>query len=233
MKTIRLSALFALAIPCASFAQLVQTQEFNFTPNGNQTMTFNKVNLPIGAVTAIIVTVVLNKTGGYLAVDNDSASEGSVSFTHQLKGVLTSSNPLIDSNFMTTWTSLEATSSTAQSLGVTSGDPTDQFNVTAYSDYYKFHPGTVTDTAGANLNSGVFAFYLGSSGTYTMSMAVDQLASASGLGGLQQSFTVSQATGSVTVEVVPEPSTTQMLAGLGIVLVLFSNRRLVGLRRRH
>ena len=205
-------------------AQLSQTQSFDFVPNGNQVMTFNKVNLNLVDVTGIIVTIELNKTGGSLAVDNDSANSGTLTFTHTLDGALTSSNSLIDAGFSTTWTNLDVVSSTNQAVGATSGDPTDQFNVTAFSDYFQFIPADGSNSVSTSLNSAIWGQYLGASGTYTMTFDANQLANISGFGGLQQAFTVSEASGTVTVQVVPEPSSIALLLGAGGAALMFRRR---------
>jgi hypothetical protein len=220
-----IAAIGVLGLPIAAFSQTLQTQSFNFTPNGEVFLVFNKVNIAPADVTEIKITIELSKVGGSLAVDNDSAASGTVTFTHTLSGALTSADVnLLDTSFSTAWASLNAVSSTQQNMGVTSGDPTNQFNVTAFSDYYQFTPSDVNLTSSASINSIFYGGYLGASGTYTLNFDANQLVSATGLGGLQQAFTVSQAIGSVTVEVVPEPTTALLVGAAGTALA-FSRRR--------
>lgn len=204
----------------------MQTQYFNFTPNGEVFLVFNKTNIDLADVTEIKVTIELSKVGGSLAVDNDSASTGTVTFTHTLSGALTSSDVnLLDGSFSTAWASVNAVSQTQQNIGVTSGDPTDQFNVTSFGDYYQFTPTDVSTGSSASINSLFWSGYLGSSGTYTLNFDANQLVSATGIGGLQQAFTVSQAVGSVTVEVVPEPTTALLVGAAGVAMAVSRRRR--------
>lgn len=226
MKIAKIAAAIGLlSLPASAFSQALQTQSFNFTPNGSVDLVFNKVDIDLADVTEIKVTIELSKIGGSLAVDNDSASTGTVTFTHTLSGALSSSDVnLLNTSFSTAYTTLNAVSSTQQEIGVTSGDPTNQFNVTAFSDYYQFNPTDVNLSSGASINQLFWGGYLGESGTYTLVFNANQLVNASGLGGLQQAFTVSQAVGSVTVEVIPEPTTGALLA-VGMAALVYRSRR--------
>jgi len=214
-------------IASAAHAQLTQVQNFSFTPNGTVNLVFNQVDLDVADITSIEVTVQMNKSGGSLSVDNDSAESGEVSFEHTLDGALSSSDvSLADSNGQTNWasTELEAVSSTVQTLGGTTGDATNEFNNTGDVDFFAFNPADTSDTSSAFINSAFFSGYTGT-GTYTLTFDANQLVSAIGLGGLQQALTVSQTDGFVEVKVVPEPSAYALIFGIVAIVIGVVRRR--------
>ncbi len=217
----------------ASAATIVQTQNFAFVPNGSQVLTFNKFDTIGGTRTllSVTITVTLNKTGGSFEVDNDSASGGTISLTHTVQGALTSSlgsSSLLDTSFAGIGSSgtLNAVSSlNNQAVSATTGDATNTFNSTGLGDNIVFNPADQTASSSGTVNSLFTSMYAGS-GTFTNTLAADQLVSATGLGGLQQSFTVSNVSGDVTItyNYVPEPAST-MLGGLGVIVLLTRHRR--------
>lgn len=220
----------AILMSSSAFAQVTisQTQSFNFTPNGSQSLTFNKINGNVSDFNDILditISIVFTKTGGSLSVDNDSAESGEVTFTHTLAGALNqgSGPALIDSGFSTGWAAVNAISSTTQFLEATTGDPTDEFNNTGLGDFYRFDPDPVTVASSSSIASAVWGQYFEATGpgTFSWNFSANQLTDATGLGGLQQALTVSQAQGTVTVEysLIPEPGTivlaTIMFGSLG------------------
>lgn len=227
LKTILAAS--ALLAGSSAYGQYIQTETFSFTPNGNVNLVFNQLNVSLASISSIQITVVMEKTGGSLSVDNDSVESGTVTFTHTLDGLLSSTDVnLLDTGFSSNWatTNLQAVSATSSFVDATSGDSTVDFNNTGDVDFFQFNPADVSDTESAFINSAVWAGYLGT-GTYTINFAASQLVNASGLGGLQQAFTVSQTSGSVTVEytIVPEPSTFALLSGACALGFLVLRRR--------
>jgi len=211
---------------------ITQTQNFAFVPNGSQAMTFNKFDTLGGTRTlvSVTITVTLNKTGGSFEVDNDSATGGTITLTHTVSGALSSSlgaGSLTDTGFSPIGGAgtLEAVNSTNQFVAATTGDATNTFNSTGLADNVVYNPGNSSVSSTGVVNSGTTALYAGT-GTFTQTMTANQLVSATGLGGLQQSFTVSNVSGDVTItyNYVPEPAST-MLGGLGVIVLLTRHRR--------
>jgi hypothetical protein len=218
---------------------LSQTETFNFSPNGSEALVFNMIDGTVSDFSDIVsidVTITLNKIGGSYSVDNDSISSGSVTLEHELDGALVQgSGPsfIRVGDFSTAWatTDLSVLSTTNTTLQGTTGDATDAFNNTGDVDFFQFNPADDSTVASASINSAVWSGYFSAGGpdTFTWNIDVSQLVDVQGLGGVNQSFVVSQATGSVQVNytLIPEPGT---LALAGIMLGSFGGLHL--LRRR-
>jgi hypothetical protein len=232
MKPFVTLAIFATLAGIGSAATIVQTKNFSFVPNGNQAMTFDKFDTSLGTLESVTVTVNLNKTGGRFEIDNDSGSAGTLNLTHEVQGSLSTSlgaTALLNTNdsFIGASGTLTASNSLLnQEVSATTGDNTTTFNATGLSDYVLFEPGNSSDSDTGTV-SGDFQFKYEGTGTYTMTVNATQLVSVTGLGGLQQAFTVSNVSGDVTVtynySAVPEP-VSPLLGGLGMLL-LFRRRR--------
>jgi len=213
-------------------ATIVQTETFAFVPNGSQVLTFDQFDSNSGLFTlqSVTISITLNKTGGSLQVDNDSATAGTINLTHQIQASLASSlgaTSLLNTTFQTigATSALTATNTvTGQPIGVTSGDPTNEFNNTASSDFFALNPSDASASDSGTVNDLFESSYVGT-GTFTNTITASQLVNVSGLGGLQQAFTVSGVSGSVTItySYIPEPSTA-LLGALG-VLGLLRRRR--------
>ena len=217
----------------ASAATIVQTGSYSFVPDGSQSLTFNKFNTALGTLNSVTVTVVLNKTGGSYAVDNDSATAGTITLNHNVVGslsVISGGVGLIRNDFSSigaSGTLTAASSLSDQAVAATTGDSASTFNATGLGDYVIFNP---ADTSTSN--SGTVASFAQSSyegtGSFVLGLGATQSISASGLGGLQQAFTVSSVSGDVTVTynytaAVPEPASA-LLGGLGLLALLRRRR---------
>lgn len=233
MKPLLAVTLFAALAGIGSAATLVQTESFAFVPNGNQTLTFNKFDTSLGTLNSVTVTVVLNKTGGRFEVDNDSENGGTLNLTHSVVGSLTASGvALLRDDFSSigaTGTLTASNTLSDQSVSATTGDSTTTFNATGLGDYVLFEPGNASDSDTGSIGSAFISSYAGS-GTFTTTVNASQTVDVTGLGGLQQAFTVSSVSGDVTVTynftptAVPEP-TSALLGGIGFLLLLRRRRR--------
>lgn len=237
MKTGKIAAIIGVitvgvlaSVQQVSAASLTQTETFGFVPTGSATLTFNQFDDLGGLLTldSITITFLLEKSGGSYQADNDSATGGSVTLTHQLQGSLSSSDVnLISTTFQPIGSSLLVTSSTNTTLTATTGDPTNVFNDTGLGDYFIFNPAAASNSTGGDVFSGVWSGYIGT-GTFDINALVQQNVQLTGLGGVQQAFTVSDAAGAVTVVynyTVPEPTTALLVGATGAFLLLARRRR--------
>ncbi|RYG95343.1 MAG: PEP-CTERM sorting domain-containing protein [Alphaproteobacteria bacterium] len=214
-------------------ATLVQTREFEFLPDGSQNLVFDKFDLTLGTLTSVTVSVVMNKTGGRFEVDNDSTNTGTISMNHNVVGnlsVVAGSVGLIRSDFTAIGGSgsLTASSSlTDQPIAATSGDATNTFNATGQSDHIVFIPSAAAASSSGTIASFATPTYAGP-GTFILGVNAIQSVSVTGLGGLQQAFTVSGVSGEVTVtynyDAIPEPGAA-VLGGLGVLALMGRRRR--------
>ncbi|MFT4175284.1 MAG: choice-of-anchor E domain-containing protein [Luteolibacter sp.] len=228
-----LIALFATSNGYAQTAEsLVQTRDFNFTPNGNVDLTFAKFNDMGGTriLTSVEVTVDYTKIDGSLSVDNDSAEAGSISVAHSIRGDLTVASggvSLMNTTGNSIGVNVVASSTGGTTLGATSGDPTNAYNDTSpASDHWVFTPADTNASNSGTIFSGFQNSYVGTD-NFVLNFAALQTSDINGLGGVNYALVNSSIEGFVTVrynyDVIPEPSS--MLFGLGSVGLLFFRRR--------
>jgi len=109
----------------------------------------------------------------------------------------------------------------------TTGDPTNTFNATGDVDYVSFTPGPVGASDSGDINNLFIGLYQGA-GTFTDTVTADQIVSATGVSGLQQSFTVSNISGGVVVTytytAIPEPASA-LMGGLDLLGLVVRRRR--------
>ncbi len=228
-----LVAALATVVPSLGFgATIIQVQNFSFVPNGSQTQTFDKFDTSLGTLESITVSVVLNKTGGRFEVDNDSEESGTVDITHSVVGSISASpgTALLRGDFTQIGSNgtLNASNNlNGQAVAATTGDDINSFNATGAGDYIIFQPGNSSGSDSGEIGSLFFGGYEGT-GTFTTTVNANQISSATGLGGLQQAFTVSNVSGTVTVTynytaAVPEASSS-LLGAIGTLLLVRRRR---------
>ena len=233
LKTLLTLTLSTALAGFSSAATIVQTQTFDFVPNGSAPLLFNKFNTALGTLTGVTVSVLMNKNGGRFEVDNDSLTGGTLTLTHTVTGSLSSSVSLVKTGGASSVGqsgSVTAVSTLASvTIGATTGDPDDAFNAQPGSaDYVRFDPTSTSASDSGNIDLGFISQYaFAGVQTFGMSFGALQTVQATGVSGLQQSFTVSDVVGNVVVtynyDAVPEP-TSALLGGLG-ALALLRRRR--------
>ena len=231
MKTRLLIATLALA-GYASAATLTETHTYSFVPTSFQNLTFSKFTPALGTLTGITVSVSMTKVGGSVAADNDSASGASVDFNSEVWGNLSSTAvTLKDSSgakiLGANTGDLDALDTTTVSLGATTGDLTNQFDVTNAADYYSYAGPTTTASTSDSVGSSYWSGFSGS-GTYALRMNAQSLSGISAVSGVQYAVVAPTVSGSVTVSysyiaAIPEPSTS--LLGLIPATLLVVRRR--------
>ena len=232
-KYIHLLSLVLLS--CQVIAQadtIVQTENYDGTPDYVQTLTFDQFDDQGGTLTlqSIRVDVTLTVTGGSLKTDNDGAEAASGGVEFGAEVLLTPSVSMIDSAYQQIIQSgdVKATGGTTLSLSADDGDT--EVGGTAYfsyagSDYDYYNGTTQNDSDFGYVNSVVFSQYIGT-GTFTVDVDADQIADYGALGGVQAQIDPLNACGCViiTYEYIPEPATLAMLA-IGGLAVLRRRRK--------
>lgn len=232
MKLIGSLLFTACLITGASATTIVQTKSYSFVPNGNQTLTFDKFDTTYGTLTSVTVSVSMLKSGGSLAVDNDSATGGTINLTHEVVGQLSSNDVSLRKTgagnvFVGQSGSVTATSTFSTTIGATTGDSTTSFDNTGSGDYVSYSPDDASASDSGTIRSADIGDYESvGAATFDVNFAGLQTTNVTGLGGLQQAFTVSGLSGDVTVtfNYVPEPSAA-LLGGLGMLALLRRRRR--------
>lgn len=233
MKILLTLALSADLTGFSTAATITQTQSYFFVPTGSVPLAFNKFDTTLGTLTGVTVSANLLKSRGQLEVDNDSASSGTISLTHQVIGNLTSSVSLVKTgggSSVGQSGSLTALNTFSANVGVSSGDNVLTFNATLLADYVNFQPGSSTVSDSGNIDLAFINQY-GFAGfqTFNITMGATQAVSATGLSALQQAFTNSIIEGDVRVvynytpAVVPEPASA-LLGGMGCLALLRRRR---------
>lgn len=221
-------SLFALATVggVASAATITQTRVISpFTAGGTEIVIFNQFD-PMGGtrqLDSVTLGFSFDKLGGSYAVDNDSNDSGTIVFTHELRGRLSSSDISVGS----AGTYLSSLSELESPVGADDGDPQDQFDVGG-PDYVTYDPADVRGTNhSAAIAASAWGAYTGT-GTFSIRFEASQLFGVNGVGGLQSQTIASTVAPDITVtynysNVVPEPSSA-LLGALGS-LVLLRRRR--------
>lgn len=230
----KLHNLFLLPLLAASSVSVnaaTQTIPFSFAPSGHVILTFNRVDMDIGVVESITVSVNMSTENGTIEADNDSATEsGSYVAEFGATASLTHSGgpaALFTTGFADeVGSSLSATDSQTGTLSVDDGDDGDTagFDVGG-PDYFFFAIDSVSDSDSGIIDSSQYGHYIGT-GTYTITLSANQFQSITGVGGVATLTTPITLSGDVTVTVVPEPSAYAAIFGLAALgLVCFYRRR--------
>jgi len=226
MKALKPLTMLAFLTGISSGATIIQTKVITpYTASGNAIATFDKFDTQGGTrtLTGVTISFSFDKLGGSYAVDNDSAAFGSITFNHELKGRLTSS----DVSVGTAGTYLAALSEFTTSVGTDDGDPQSQFD-TGGPDYVVYNPADILGTTTtATIEGASWAAYTGTN-TFNVNFQASQTFGVDGVGGLQSQTIASQVAPTVeviyTYTAVPEPASA-LLGGLGILTLLRRRRR--------
>lgn len=228
MKSVILIAA-AACVSHASAQTIVQTHSIPiFTASGSYDVEFDKFDTLGGSriLTGVTVSFSFDKSGGSYAIDNDSAVSGTVTFLHEIKANLYSSDVSLGS----AEDYLSALSRFTTGVLANDGDPDKEFNVgEPGGDYFLYEPtGVLTKSHTATIGSEQWARYTGLD-TFGVTFDAIQTFGVTGVGGLQSLTISSQVEGFVTVtysytDVVPEPQTA-LLGSVGVLLLLKRRRR--------
>ena len=222
---------------------IVQTSSFSFVPSGTVDLDFSRFDTQGGAsgLTSVFIEISLTKSGGEVAIDNDSGSSSTVDLTHRVAATLNdevftldltktngrllgwSGNPLNPANNL-----LRATSTvTGVFLEANDGDSIAEYN-SGGADNYIFNPADATVADSGEMDDS--SQFIGAS-SYTLVLDAGQTAISSVNSGMFLSQGPSTVTGFVKVTYtftgaapVPEPSSFALLGSLG-TLALLRRRR--------
>lgn len=217
--TIAITALLLIA-GALQADTITQTNSFSGTPSYDRTLTFNEFNNYNGAYTLNSITVWIyfdTLAGATLQIDNEdeTASSGIVYLGAQ--GTLSSTDVRL-------WATGEWDASvsalSSKTMTLTKDDGDDPLSVqTTGTDYDILTTAFISDSESGNIDSYVFADYIGT-GTYTLDFSSLQYVNYSSLGGVSYGGTPVSTTGSVVVEynyTIPEPTTASMMALVGLI----------------
>ncbi len=208
---------------------LVQTKSIDeYQPNhSSSTLDFNYFDTGGGArtLTSVTIETTLETWGGSYSVDNDSVNPTSGTASMGTTASITSSDPRLAG----ATTTLSALTTKTFNLTATTGDPTDQYNVTGQGDWDTIAGPTkasrVIQSTGVQTltHPGDFT----GSGQFTVTYASDAYNDFSG-GNVQGAFTARSAQGEVTITYtysgtelpVPEPVSLALFGIGGLVVAL-------------
>ena len=220
-----LTSITPAAVLLDSQSQTIPT----YTASGTRSLTFNQFDTLGGTriLTGVTVAYYFDKIGGSYAVDNDSLDTGVITFSHELKGRL--SSPDVAMGGAGTYIAALSEFTTINPIAANTGDPEAQFDIGG-TDYVLFQPADILATGQtAAIGAAFWGPYTGS-GTFVVNFQALQSFAVDGVGGLQSQTIASQVSPTVQViysyepaAVIPEPAAT-VLIGLGM-LGLMARRR--------
>jgi len=218
----------ALLLVAGSTQAAVISYTNSIVMNNDQSavINLNKFDTSLGTLTAVYVRYVVSISSANIQMDNDStfSQNGTArvqnianSFSSQLSTLSTADTTLATGDFT-------INVSQAFNLGATSGDAIGQFNVTGYSDYANWTPGTLQAIGDSDIATDRIHLYTGS-GTYAVSInsTFTTTATFDGSDGYFMGNTPSGAfAGEVTYTYspIPEPATASMLGLAGLIALL-------------
>jgi hypothetical protein len=240
-KNIFIGSMFAAATLATSSAAtiteligntIVQTSDFSFNPNAIRTLDFAQFNTLGGdrVLDSVTVEVSYTKSGGRYSIDNDSEFPATVTLTHEISALVSSSGVVVVDLSKTgggtiAQSGLRATSSIEITVAADDLDDLEDFN-TGGDDFYRFNPASTTvGDSGTMLNT---AGYVGA-GSFSLNVNGLQDSSSTITSGMAFSSTSSTMAGFVKVTynytaVVPEPSSVALVGAFG-ALALLRRRR--------
>lgn len=233
MKTTNILLAFLLLCGSAKAATIVQTQNYAFTPSGNQTLTFNRFDTMGGTriLNSVTITTSLTKSGGSLYVDNDSAVPGSGTISQSVTVSLTSLDvDLSKEPFGALGANVTSTSNYFVDVGSDDGDGSEyqaggpDWGGTTFADNTVSQTETVRDASET---------YFAGTGTYAIKVSGVQTTDTAAISGASGAFSPATALGFVTITYdytsltpVPEPGPWMMI-GVGLSGALLFRRRTV------
>ncbi|MCB2190428.1 MAG: choice-of-anchor E domain-containing protein [Deltaproteobacteria bacterium] len=213
-------------------ADIIQTQTWgSLIPPETVSLTFNKYDGSLGDLTGIAIELSISTVGGLAEVDNESASAVSETVSFGTSGELDYFGSTVTVPLQLALTTTQAYVSQTFTL-----DPDDGDGIGVQSgggDYASLAGGTVTNSASADVNSGVWSEYVGT-GTYDILLNISTFLELSASGGVSQGSTPPDASGYVTVtykgvnapsEGAPEPASLLLLSSSLGGLALWRYRR--------
>ncbi len=232
MKTAHTLLSFTLLGAAANAATIVQTQNYSFTPTGNQNLIFNKFDTFGGnrILNSVTITTSLTKSGGSLYVDNDSATAGSGSISQTVRIDLTAPGVnMMSTSFGAIGSNVSSTTSYFVSLEADDGDGSQyqsggpDWGGTTFADQ--------TATRTEEVSSLVSDSFKGTGATFTINVAGVQSTDTQSISGASGAFSPASASGYVTVTYnytdltpVPEPASWLIVCG-GLGAGVFVRRR--------
>jgi hypothetical protein len=243
MKT-KNTFLTAALLVASSVAVNAATQTVNFgispvfTPTGTVTLTFDNFNFLVGDVESIVVSIDLETSGGSAVLDNDGAAGTySINFGIQPGRLGPPTDFLVHSaggaslqrtDFNTAFqqgVNIDLVDSQSGAIGANDTDAAG-FQDDGGPDNLTYTLPTLSDSDTVSVASAGWDGYLGSSGTFTISIAMTQFSEIT-IDDTGTAFQLVPTTvsGSVSVTVVPEPSTYAALFGLAALGLVFARRR--------
>lgn len=251
-KNIFIGSMFAAATLATSSAAtitevigntIVQTSNFSFVPSGMVDLDFSRFDTQGGAssLTSVFIEISLTKSGGEVAIDNDSGSSSTVDLTHRVAATLNDEVFTLDltktNGKLLGWNGspgnpannlLRASSSvTGVFLGANDGDSISEYN-SGGTDNFIFNPADATVADSGEMDDS--SQFIGPA-SYTLVLDATQTATSSVNSGMFLSQGPSTVTGFVKVTYnftgaapVPEPSSVALLGSLGILALLRRRR---------
>lgn len=178
-------------------ADIIQTQTWgSVIPPSTIGLTFNQYNGSLGDLTGIVVELSISTVGGLAEVDNESAATVSETVSFGSSASLDYFTSTVSIPLELVLTTTKAYVSQTFTLGPDDGDGIGVQSGGA--DYASLAGGIVTNSASADVNSGVWSQYVGT-GTYTIVLNVATFLELSASGGVSQGSSPPTANGYVTV----------------------------------
>jgi len=205
-------------------AVIIQTENFNGTPNLVQDLTFDQFD-DLGGTRTLVsigVQVDLSVNGGQLILDNDGEQAASGSFEFGAKGDISSTDvSLLNASFQPVTAELEAIHGGTFNLDPNTGDGPNDFDPSA-PDGMSYSGGVEADADAGSIASALFSQYIGT-GTFDVTADVTQWQDFGGVSGVEWAVTPVSASGSVmityTYTEIPEPASLSLLALGGLLLL--------------
>jgi len=231
----RIPLLLLASASFATAATYTTTANFSGLSNGNQTLSLQKLALGAGeTLVEIRVTLSNSKSGGSLAVDNETAFSGTVNVSQSLLISISSADvTLADSNGDDILQNVAARSTASLSIGADDGDANpgaETFDIGG-PDYQVINfPNTVTKTSSAYIGGSYMSQFLGA-GNFDVLLDASQSTSVGITGAVSQQTTPPTSSGYMTITYttiggaapVPEPSAA-LLGGIGFLILLWHRR---------